>query len=313
MIEETFLKLRELIRRDDQLQWVFYQNKTSSGKANFIRDELATNRYWTGDWTKPHRREVDRIAYWDSKAGQLYIGFPSTEPRLQVEDRWKIPFDHVEVYKVSDFSLAGHSLMALLRDEVKGLGTVCTYWPKNVNQDKKPAKTLSGQLENKAVIDKPVTEDAVMEDARREPDPDPMIVTIADEVVGMRRRLVWMQKNQARFRDPVIAFWGNKCAVTGSYCNGLLVASYIKPWSKSSPREKVDVNNGLLLSASLAALFDRGLIGFSSKGMLIRSTKLENDTAENFGIRHDMKLPKGKPTKKMQAYLKWHRASFEIE
>jgi putative restriction endonuclease len=53
------------------------------------------------------------------------------------------------------------------------------------------------------------------------------------------------------------------------------IASHIKPWIKSDEEEKYDVNNGLLLSRSMDALFNYGYISFDEKGKLIFSKELD--------------------------------------
>lgn len=56
-----------------------------------------------------------------------------------------------------------------------------------------------------------------------------------------------------------------------------LVASHIKPFSKSNEQEAYDPNNGLLLSRSMDILFDRGYITFKDDGTLMCSPLLDSD------------------------------------
>jgi hypothetical protein len=134
-----------------------------------------------------------------------------------------------------------------------------------------------------------------------------------DGAVGqMVQRTVWLRKNHAKFRDPVWKHWGGKCAVTRSDCNSLLVASHIRPWSISSPTQKTDVHNGLLLAASIDALFDRGLVSFSNDGTMLFSSRLSPETAQIFGVRKGMKLDVGRLTNVMRGYLAWHREHFNF-
>jgi hypothetical protein len=48
-----------------------------------------------------------------------------------------------------------------------------------------------------------------------------------------------------------------------------LVASHCKPWRDSSNEERLNGENGLLLTPSIDHLFDRGFIGFENNGALI--------------------------------------------
>lgn len=127
------------------------------------------------------------------------------------------------------------------------------------------------------------------------------------EIGEMILRSVWLRKNHGKFRDPVHMHWDKKCAVTQENCNGLLIASHIKPWSVSTPEEKTDVNNGLLLAAPLDSLFDQGLISFSDTGLLVENVRLDSKTAKIFGIKNGMQLKEDKLTTGMKKYLKWHR------
>lgn len=129
----------------------------------------------------------------------------------------------------------------------------------------------------------------------------------------MIQRLVWLRKNHAKFRDPVWKHWGGKCAVTRSECNKLLVASHIVPWSESIPQEKTDFHNGLLLAASIDALFDRGLVSFSNNGEILLSDQLSSETASIFGIRRGMKLDVERVTPAMRRYLSRHRERFDFQ
>ncbi|NPT68582.1 hypothetical protein GS910_30760 [Paraburkholderia sp. RL16-012-BIC-B] len=82
--------------------------------------------------------------------------------------------------------------------------------------------------------------------------------------VTERDQLVKARIGQGRFRADVIAKWGRGevCALTGAAIPEMLVASHIKPWRKSSNKERLDPINGLLLVANVDRLFDRNLISF---------------------------------------------------
>lgn len=79
---------------------------------------------------------------------------------------------------------------------------------------------------------------------------------------------------QGIFRKHLDRHWHEACAVTGLKDRALLRASHIKPWAVSSPYERLDVYNGLLLSALWDAAFDNGLVSFNDEGGLLASTKL---------------------------------------
>lgn len=121
-------------------------------------------------------------------------------------------------------------------------------------------------------------------------------------------RLVWVRKNHGKFRDPVWRHWEGKCAVTGADCDGLLVASHIHPWAKSTPKEKTDKDNGLLLSVPLDKLFDRGWISFSDTGAMLVKPLLSPQTQNLFGLQKNMRLRMSKVSVEMLNYIARHRA-----
>lgn len=132
---------------------------------------------------------------------------------------------------------------------------------------------------------------------------------------SMERRLVWVRKNHHHFRDPVWEHWEGRCAVTNVNCDGLLVASHIHPWAKSTSQEKTDPHNGLLLAAPLDSLFDRGWISFLDTGEMVVRASLSDDTQRVFGIEKEgMRISRpGKIGQKMAGYLKRHRKFYGFE
>ena len=90
----------------------------------------------------------------------------------------------------------------------------------------------------------------------------------------------------------------------------ILISSHIVPWSKSNDIERLDVENGILLSPLYDSLFDRHLISFSDEGKILISNKLDNDDIQNLNIKSDSKIP---ITEGMKVYLKRHREIFYEE
>jgi hypothetical protein len=133
---------------------------------------------------------------------------------------------------------------------------------------------------------------------------------VASSVPGgqMEQRLTWVRRYHEKFRDLVFRHWERRCAVLDSDCNGLLVASHIFPWARCTSEEQTDVNNGLLLTAPLDLLFDRGYISFSDNGYMLVEERLTERTRVAFGLPADAKI---KDTKKlilkMRSYLARHR------
>ena len=61
------------------------------------------------------------------------------------------------------------------------------------------------------------------------------------------------------------------CRITGVTTEEHLRASHCKPWRDASNEERLDGENGLLLTPNIDHLFDRGFIGFEDNGDVIVS------------------------------------------
>jgi hypothetical protein len=71
---------------------------------------------------------------------------------------------------------------------------------------------------------------------------------------------------QSKFAAKVRKVWKYRCSVTGSCTPEALEASHIKSWANSTDKERLDAENGLLLTANLHKLFDAHLITFEDSG-----------------------------------------------
>ena len=99
-----------------------------------------------------------------------------------------------------------------------------------------------------------------------------------------RKGLVISRVGQGAYRKRIIHRWEYQCAVTGFDKLEVLVASHILPWSKANNEERLDVHNGILLSPTYDALFDKNLISFDTKGKIILSDKIETSAFEKVGV-----------------------------
>lgn len=95
-----------------------------------------------------------------------------------------------------------------------------------------------------------------------------------------------------------------RCPLTGIAEPGLLRASHILPWAEcTDDAQRLDVHNGLLLSALWDAAFDRGLVSFADDGTPVFGVPLGEPARA--GLRWEAPLPL---TDAHRACLRWHRA-----
>jgi hypothetical protein len=97
-------------------------------------------------------------------------------------------------------------------------------------------------------------------------------------------RMVIQRIGQDVFRDALMNYWGSRCPLTGIMEPGLLRASHIVPWAECTDAQRLDVHNGLLLSALWDAAFDRGLISFSDDGTVLTHPQLSETARNALGI-----------------------------
>lgn len=97
-------------------------------------------------------------------------------------------------------------------------------------------------------------------------------------------RLVIQRIGQDVFRDALLAYWGSRCPLTGITEPALLRASHIAPWAECTDAQRLDVHNGLLLSALWDAAFDRGLISFADDGSVLVSAELSQTARVALGV-----------------------------
>lgn len=126
----------------------------------------------------------------------------------------------------------------------------------------------------------------------------------------MKEQLIKARVGQGLFRTQVERYWEGGCAVSGCVLKDVLRASHIKSWADSSDNERLDPNNGLLLTADLDALFDRGLISFAGNGEMLVSKLVTEQNRELFRLPRPLRKP---PSSQQQKFLTYHRRNWAFE
>jgi predicted restriction endonuclease len=92
-----------------------------------------------------------------------------------------------------------------------------------------------------------------------------------------------------------------------------LRASHLKPWRDSDNTERLDGENGLLLTPSIDHLFDRGFISFENNGELLISPVADKGSLNKMGVPVDSILNVGGFTDGQKTFLDFHRESIFLE
>ena len=97
------------------------------------------------------------------------------------------------------------------------------------------------------------------------------------------------------------------CPITMINEESLLIASHIKPWAVSDSNERIDPNNGFILSPLYDKLFDRGYITFSCDKRVFVSNWLSRQVKERIGIRENQLIQFLPINGQREKYLEYHR------
>ena len=124
-------------------------------------------------------------------------------------------------------------------------------------------------------------------------------------------RMVVQRVGQNIFREALLKYWNGRCPLTGITEPALLRASHIVPWAEcESDALRLDVHNGLLLSALWDAAFDAGLVSFDDGGFPIYSGGLSAEASGQLGGIAGVPL---RLTETHRAHLARHRRTHGFE
>lgn len=172
-----------------------------------------------------------------------------------------------------------------------------------------PARRVIGGL---SIADQSTVEKGLIgqleweEHLRSRLDDDPSLTETERQAVILSRR------GQGRFKQNVLEF-EKRCRVTGVEKLEHLRASHCKPWRDSDNSERLDGNNGLLLTPSVDHLFDRGYIGFEENGDLIVSPVADGYSLARMGVPTNESINVGAFRDSQQEYLAFHRENILLK
>lgn len=91
-----------------------------------------------------------------------------------------------------------------------------------------------------------------------------------------------------------------------------LIASHIRPWRHSSNEQRLDPENGLMLTPNIDHLFDRGFITFSGRGSLEYSPAVDRESVLRMGFDPDVALDVGGFSTAQRRHLACSETSVEF-
>jgi putative restriction endonuclease len=127
-----------------------------------------------------------------------------------------------------------------------------------------------------------------------------------------RLALIQARVGQGLFRERVARI-EQCCRVTRVDRPEHLRASHCRPWRDSTNAQRLDGENGFLLTPSVDHLFDRGFISFEDGGALLVSPVAHQASLERMGIESRRKINVGSFTTGQRDYLDYHRKNVFLE
>lgn len=121
-----------------------------------------------------------------------------------------------------------------------------------------------------------------------------------------RKAIVLARRGQGLFKQRVMEI-ERACRITGVSRQEHLRASHCKPWRDATNDERLDGENGLLLTPNADHLFDRGFIGFEDNGDVLVSPVAHVDSLNRMGLNSSRVINVGHFSEGQRRYLDFHR------
>lgn len=127
-----------------------------------------------------------------------------------------------------------------------------------------------------------------------------------------REALIVARRGQGIFKQRVMEI-ETRCRITGVTNPIHLRASHCKPWRDSDNQERLNGENGLLLTPTIDHLFDRGFISFEDSGVLIVSPVAHVPSLNRMGVETNRIVNVGIFTAGQKQFLDYHRESVLLQ
>lgn len=127
-----------------------------------------------------------------------------------------------------------------------------------------------------------------------------------------KEEVIIARRGQGQFKRNVCAI-EQACRVSRVDRLEHLRASHCKPWRDSDNAERLDGENGLLLTPTIDHLFDRGFISFEDRGRLLISPTAHRESLRRMNVPVDDSFNAGSFSEGQRRYLDYHRNNIFLE
>jgi putative restriction endonuclease len=236
---------------------------------------------------------------WDTVGWKVEVRFTELENRVRPADRMDLLRQHLP-RRYSPLLPDGRGSQAVYLTEIplplfEALGQL-------IGREAQHARQVAESSAKAEIVGETPSRDlSIWEDYVRD-------VIARDATLGetQREAVIQARSGQGIFRQRVSVV-ERHCRVTGVSNHEHLRASHCKPWRDSTNEQRLDGENGLLLTPSIDHLFDRGFIGFEGTGVLLVSPVAHKPSLEKMGVKTSGRTNVGAFSEGQRRYLEWHQ------
>jgi len=127
-----------------------------------------------------------------------------------------------------------------------------------------------------------------------------------------RQAIIQARRGQGLFKQRVMSI-ESRCRLTGVDRVEHLRASHCKPWRDADNVERLDGENGLLLTPDADHLFDRGFLSFEDSGRVLVSPVAHAPSLQAMGLDPSSLRSVGRFSEGQRRYLKFHRENVFLQ
>jgi putative restriction endonuclease len=247
-------------------------------------------------WESPKPQEFGNAGQnWENVGWKVKVGFTELANKVR-------PKDHIEVIRpflpsrYSPLQLNGNGIQSVYLTEVSK--TLAEVLKGLIGREVTPISLAALDVKPIPADDLDIWERKLEQQIVNDP-----MVRETDRLAIIRARI-----GQGLFKDRVSRI-ESRCRITGVENPVHLIASHCKPWRDSTNEERLNAENGLLLTPSIDHLFDRGFIGFEDSGNLIISPVAHRPSLQRMGVETGRLVNVGTFTEGQRQFLDFHRNS----
>jgi hypothetical protein len=241
---------------------------------------------------------------WEAIGWRVRVNFASVQNRIRPKDHIKL-LKEILPTRYSPLQVSGNGIQSIYLTEL----------PATL------AEVLIGLIGSEASLMKDKNAESILETPMQDENADLEVWEhhIESQIESDRHiadtdreALIVARRGQGLFKQRVMAI-ETRCRITGVTNPIHLRASHCKPWRDSNNEERLNGENGLLLTPTMDHLFDRGFISFEDSGALIVSPVAHTSSLNRMGIATDRTINVGTFTDGQKQFLDFHRESVLLQ